>query len=654
MKKLFSLLSACLVTATAFSQQMHLKKPDFTSFPKDVKRNTEVLNQMSSNTAKQHPEYGVLPFNAQCSECVEMIDQRTQNTRQFIDAKNARRTYSQSSYFPLHYKKTENDIWRTIDPRLQSQGNGIYIAANQPVTTKCDLNRKSSFIQTGDFEFEFNKNLKLYFFDENSVYTQAEGGNYSDYTIGQEGLFVKNMWPGINMLQQHSVGSVKTNFVVEAPLQLPINKGWMVIQDEFNLPEGYTFEESKNGIHLPEGYQGDYLLRNPVGDTLVIYEKPVYVDAKAFGMHGAYKLLKDGNNYTLQTLVPVEWLNKVDNTYPLFIDPNVFGITRLGNFRWSGNPSANLGFTSMALGSCDYHMNVTVPGKSTLTSAYVDLEYVLTYDNACGIPPLPPPYCTFSQVTMQVVNDTCGTSTGLLGCSPASPPYTGTCTSDSNLVAGAQSILINNFVPNYLTCIARSCSDYQIAFTLKNQDSICGDVCGYLCARGNTWQMTIVADQDSLLYLTISGDTLISNYITGNQWYLNDSIINGATGQTYITNVAGVYTDRVTSDSCLVAQITYSQPTGIKDIQAANSKLSVIPNPSNGNFVVRYNSADAFTSVELRLFDAEGRLVTAKNVSVVAGVNNYTIANERKFTSGIYWLELQSAGKTLRQKVLIE
>ena len=551
MKKNLLTLIAIPFFMNAFSQQMHVKIPDFNSFPTDVKNVSPVLEKKSSALAKQHPEYGILPYNAQCSNCVELIDQRTMNTRQFVETNNSRHTYSQSSYFPLHYKKSENDIWRTIDQRLHpvAGSSGVYVADNQPVPTKCDLNKKSSSIQVGDFEFEFNKNLKLYFYDESKVYTKAEPGNYTNYTIGQEGLFVKNMWNGINMQQEHSVGQIKTNFVINSPLQLPISTGWMVIEDQFSLPEGYTFEESKSGNHLPEGYQGDYILRNKQGDTLIIYEKPIYVDAKAFGMHGAYNLTKNGSDYTLQTLVPVEWLNKPDNTYPLFIDPNVFGITKLGQFVTTGLPSANLAFTSMALGSCDYHMYVVVPGSSTLTNAYVDLEYSLTYDNTCGSPPLPPPYCTFSQVTMQVVNDTCGTTTGLLTCNPAAPPYTGTCTTDSNLVAGAHAILINNYVPNYLACIPHQCSNYMINFTLKNQDSICLDVCGYLCARGNIWEMSVEGYEDTSVYISLSGDTLFSSWASGNQWYLNDTVIPGATQQEYIYSQPGIYTVTVIDSS---------------------------------------------------------------------------------------------------------
>jgi gliding motility-associated-like protein len=489
------ILLVLLITAQAIcaTAQMHIKKANFTSFRKDPKQSTEVLATESSANAKQHPEYGVTPYNAQCTQCVELLDQRTIDSRQFIDVYDNGHLYSQKSIFPLHYKKSANDIWRTIDQRLRPTAPGVYEANNQPAPTKCDLNNKSTSIKVRDFEFEFNKNLSMYFFDDATLYTRNELGNYTAYTVGEEGLRVSNIWPGMDMEQLFSAGQIKTSFVISSPLQIPISSGYMVIEDHFTLPEGYNFVESELGHHIENGkyYQGDYLIKNSKGETVVTYEKPIYIDAKAWGMHGAYKLLRNGNSYTLQTLVPVNWLTKPDNTYPLVIDPIVYGATKNGDFVNTGLPSASMGFTTMSLGACPYQMNVFIQGKSRIVNTYVDVEYSLTYDNMCGTPPLPAPFCTFSQVTMEVKSDECNTTTGQLSCNPANPPYTGTCTTDSSLVPGANAIQFAGLLPN--SCIPPQCPDYTLHFTLLNRDSTCGDVCGYLCARGNMWRTTVEA-----------------------------------------------------------------------------------------------------------------------------------------------------------------
>lgn len=289
MKSLLLLPIALILFMSAQSQQMHVKQHNSMVFNADKKLITRSLSDASSPQAKQHPEYGILPYNAQCQQCVELIDKRTSNSRFFIDPNNKDHTFSQQSYFPLHYKKEGEDIWRTIDARLTPASNnqGVYVANNQPVPAKCDMNKLCTSLTVDNYEFEFNKNLTCYFFDENTAYTKKEKGNYADYTLGNEGLQVKNIWKGINMQQVFDAGKIETNFVINAPLQIPISKGWMVLEDHFTLPEGYTFEESENGRHVQDGgFKGDYILKNNKGDVLFVYEKPVYVDAKAFGMKG--------------------------------------------------------------------------------------------------------------------------------------------------------------------------------------------------------------------------------------------------------------------------------------------------------------------------------------------------------------------------------
>lgn len=495
MRKPLAVFLLVIVSICLYSQGMTVKQYNFTSFSTDRKFIPEILEQQSTAQSKQHPEYGILPYNAQCTNCVELVAKRTVDSRQFFNPYQPNHTYSQKSFFPMHYRESEKDIWRTIDFRLRpdEKNSGVYKAIHQPVPTICDLHRKTTSLFVNGFQFEFNHRLSMYFFDENDAYTKTEEGNYADYTIGEEGLHIKNIWQGIDLEEIFNVGEVEANYVISAPLDIPISKGWMVIEDHFTLPEGYSIHETKQGETIAgKYYRGDYIIRNKEGEDIITYGKPVYLDAKAYGEHGQYELLRAGNDYTLKMLIPVAWLKRKGQTYPLTIDPIVQGVNKLGDFRLVG-PSAGMAFTTMALGSCDYFLTDTVPGMSRLTNAYVDLEYQLTYDNACGTPPLPPPFCTFSQVTMEVLCDTCHTSTGLLACNPALPPYTGTCTTDPNLVPGAGPLLINNFTPNYMSCLPPQCPDYVLDFTLKNRDSICGDVCGFLCARGNMWRMTIEA-----------------------------------------------------------------------------------------------------------------------------------------------------------------
>ncbi|HWB64758.1 MAG TPA: gliding motility-associated C-terminal domain-containing protein [Chitinophagales bacterium] len=501
MKKTPAALLICnLVVLCVSAQQMHVKKHNFTTFTANQpKVDSRELEMISDAKDKRHPEYGILPFNAPCTDCAEEIGKRTETSRIFVDTVNGSHTYSQKSYLPLHYKKSEGDVWHTIDYRLKPNPSlpGVYSANDQLVPATCNLNRKTTSLNVGGFVFEFNKDITMYFYEENTAYTKREKGNYDNHTIGNEGLYVKGMWPGINMEQIFRDGNIETNYVIPAPLRLPINKGWMVIEDHFTLPPGTTIEEEKKGERDRYGfYSGNYIIKDFYGNTLFMYERPVFFDATAVGQHGGYELLQNGNDCVLKMMVPVEWLNRKENTYPIYIDPTVQGSTIYGVFRSSNSTLFRAyAFTSrlIAPGYCEDSMDVIVPGKSTLKDTYLNVEYELTYDNTCGNPPLPSPYCTFSQVKQELICKECATGSGVFGCNPAAAPYTGTCTTDDSLVPGAQALHINNFNPNFLGCFQPQCPDYDIHFYLRNTDSICGDACGYLCARGNMWQVIVTA-----------------------------------------------------------------------------------------------------------------------------------------------------------------
>ena len=126
-------------------------------------------------------------------------------------------------------------------------------------------------------------------------------------------------------------------------------------------------------------------------------------------------------------------------------------------------------------------------------NTYVDMEYHLTYSNMCGSPPEPAPYCLFSQVQQYLSADKCG-QTALLSCRNIGDT-TGFCTTDSSYVLdnGLRARPVTLSYSQFLSCYLPQCADYDIPFTLKNTDSICGDVCGYLCARGSKWAMTVEA-----------------------------------------------------------------------------------------------------------------------------------------------------------------
>lgn len=81
--------------------------------------------------------------------------------------------------------------------------------------------------------------------------------------------------------------------------------------------------------------------------------------------------------------------------------------------------------------------------------------------------------------------------------------------------------------------------------------------------------------------ISVNGNTLVSNSATGNQWYLNDVAISGATKQTYDAKESGVYTLVVTQGACSNSVAREFAVTG--DIDKEVSRAYVLyPNPSPG------------------------------------------------------------------------
>ena len=83
-----------------------------------------------------------------------------------------------------------------------------------------------------------------------------------------------------------------------------------------------------------------------------------------------------------------------------------------------------------------------------------------------------------------------------------------------------------------------------------------------------------------------NGNILSSTAPTGNQWYLNDSMIAGATNQTLNLTENGTYYSIVTLNGCISDKsniITYT--AGIDETYSAYN-ISIYPNPNNGKFQI--------------------------------------------------------------------
>ena len=147
------------------------------------------------------------------------------------------------------------------------------------------------------------------------------------------------------------------------------------------------------------------------------------------------------------------------------------------------------------------------------------------------------------------------------------------------------------------------------------------------------------------------GDELSSDVAFGNQWYLNDEVIPGATGQSYTAQVNGLYYDIVTVNSCVsdTSNAIYVIVTSVDEIR--NDYFRVVPNPARNK--VKILSGNHFTGeVKVRLFSLSGMLVNDYILQLADGKSNQTI-DISSLTPGLYFLRISNEEVVKVSKIVV-
>jgi PKD repeat protein len=147
--------------------------------------------------------------------------------------------------------------------------------------------------------------------------------------------------------------------------------------------------------------------------------------------------------------------------------------------------------------------------------------------------------------------------------------------------------------------------------------------------------------------ITQSNDTLFSSASSGNQWFLNGNIINGATNTFYVPTANGNYTVKVTNNfgcSATSAALNYVK-VGIENI-TANNVFNIYPNPAQNTLTIEHYSNHKHVSFELS--DALGR-----TLQTVVLNNNTTSFDVSNLPVGIYAASIIIEGKRVTRKLVI-
>ena len=347
-------------------QTMQKEKDNFNSFT--LPQKSKHITQWQSENKKefiQHPEFGTMAFNGPKGDLVELLNKRAVDYRYYINPDHPSEFFIQQSLGDLHYKKDGH--WLTIDHHIFNKGNGIFEATNQPEPVGFNTSIGISYIVTPSGKVNFNQ-WKLYGIDQENNEHLIADANWNNFTAGDDGLYILNIFPGIDATMKVMRGAIKTNFIVKS-YQL---NGYtaLVFRDEMtvnNAQGTLQFNTLKTETLAADRVQ--LLAAN--NSVVEIGEAIAYPESgsKEQRFFPQYNL----KNNHLGIVIPTSWLTQSLQLGKVIIDPLVTSTNTLAQAAITGSrydPICN--FTL----SCDYTLNVNTPPAAVFTDVLVNFNYL--------------------------------------------------------------------------------------------------------------------------------------------------------------------------------------------------------------------------------------------------------------------------------------
>lgn len=147
--------------------------------------------------------------------------------------------------------------------------------------------------------------------------------------------------------------------------------------------------------------------------------------------------------------------------------------------------------------------------------------------------------------------------------------------------------------------------------------------------------------------ITSEGNTLYSNYTSGNQWYLNGVQLPGATNQQLEAQVSGLYMLSVTTpQGCITSSDIQFVVTSIEANN--NSLIRIFPNPTQGKLRIEIDSDKL---VLVRALDVTGKALVTSALTGSGSVKSGEI-DLTNHADGVYILHIQKGDHVHQVKII--
>lgn len=395
-----------------------------------------------------------LPYNAPCTECEEDLSARTEFTKTYYGkGKNADKIYTQSGYSPLHIKDARGN-WITFDSRLRKQAPGLYTAPDQHSPVTIDLNAGSSSVRNADGEIHFNNRPELLWKTDTEIKSLGKA-DFSNHTAGDDGVYVTNVWPGIDMEMRVLMGALKTNFILKnRPSQ---QSGMFIIRDELQLSGGLKLQKN----------EGELQIVTATGTEAFTIATCVGHDSHPGRDNGIQIFDYALNGNTVDILLPLEVLKSPDLVYPYTIDPLVNSANTLAQASITGSGYGATCFSNY----CSYNLTVPTPANAVIVDALWSFNYI-----ASGL-------CWTSDGAVTFATGAC--------VSPNQAGYYWFCNGIGSGTCTGNNISLFSHVSSCLP--APSCAPQNVSFSMRFYRCYSSGGCSNTCiGAASPWTMTLV------------------------------------------------------------------------------------------------------------------------------------------------------------------
>jgi uncharacterized repeat protein (TIGR01451 family) len=150
-------------------------------------------------------------------------------------------------------------------------------------------------------------------------------------------------------------------------------------------------------------------------------------------------------------------------------------------------------------------------------------------------------------------------------------------------------------------------------YTVRSSGNYTVTVKQNTCSNTSTAITVTIQPLPSKPVIQAMDNALSSSSANNNQWYLNERLIPGATGQQYVAQASGNYTVRVTENSCAIFSDKFILLLpGSIDSNAWSSRIVIGPNPVKNNLQIK--NPDLLT-LEVRIVNMLGMIVYQNSFS---------------------------------------